>query len=143
MSASRSRKLVDSTFDRARFTARLATQRLGRMLLLRGETESTNDDAWDAASAGAADGAVVIADHQTSGRGREGRTWHDAPGHGLALSVLLQTGCDRTAFATAPLVAGLALARALDAHGVDAELKWPNDLLLGDRKLAGVLCESR
>lgn len=112
-------------------------------MLLRGETESTNDDAWDAASAGAPDGAAVIADHQTRGRGREGRAWHDAPGRGLALSVVLQSGCDRTAFATAPLVAGLALARALDAHGVDAELKWPNDLLLGGRKLAGVLCESR
>ena len=135
--------MVDSTFDRARFTSRLTTQRLGRLLVLHGETESTNDDAWDAAAAGAPDGTVVIADHQTRGRGREGRQWHDVPGRGLALSVLLHPGCDRAAFTTAPLVAGLALARALDAHGVDADLKWPNDLLLGDRKLAGVLCESR
>jgi BirA family biotin operon repressor/biotin-[acetyl-CoA-carboxylase] ligase len=135
--------LVDSTFDRARFASRLTTQRVGRLLVLHGEAESTNDDAWDAAAAGAPDGAVVIADHQTRGRGREGRTWHDAPGRGLALSVLLHPGCDRTAFATAPLVAGLALARGLDAQGVDAELKWPNDLLLAGRKVAGVLCESR
>lgn len=130
-------------FDRARFDARLATRRIGRTLLVRAETGSTNDDAWDAAATGAADGTIVIADHQTSGRGRDHRIWHDAPGRGLALSILLHPGCDRTAVATAPLVVGLALARGLDALGADAELKWPNDLLLGGRKLAGVLCESR
>ena len=131
------------TFDRVRFTARLGTRRIGRALLLRAESRSTNDDAWDAVASGAADGTVVIADHQTRGRGREGRVWHDVPGRGLALSIVLYPGCDRGAFVTAPLVAGLALAQALDTLGVDAELKWPNDLLLGGRKLAGLLCESR
>ena len=135
--------MAEPTFDPRRFNSRLATRRLGRTLLLRGETASTNDDAWDAAAAGAPDGAVVVADHQTRGRGREGRAWLDAPGRGLALSILLHPGHDRSPSATTPLIAGLALARALDAHGVDAELKWPNDLLLGGRKLAGLLCESR
>jgi BirA family biotin operon repressor/biotin-[acetyl-CoA-carboxylase] ligase len=135
--------LAESSFDRARFGSRLATRRIGRTLLLRGETVSTNDDAWDASAAGAADGTTVIADHQTRGRGRDGRGWHDAPGRGLALSILLHPGCDRAAVATAPLVAGLALALGLERLGVDAELKWPNDLLLGGRKLAGLLCESR
>jgi len=135
--------LAEPAFDRARFGARLTTRRLGRTLLVRAETGSTNDDAWDAAAAGAADGTAVVADHQSRGRGRDGRTWVDAPGRALALSLLLVPGCDRGAFATAPLVAGLALARGLDALGVDAELKWPNDLLLAGRKLAGVLCERR
>jgi BirA family transcriptional regulator, biotin operon repressor / biotin---[acetyl-CoA-carboxylase] ligase len=135
--------LAEPTFQRAHFASRLATRRLGRALVLRAETSSTNDDAWDAGAAGAADGTVVIADHQARGRGREGRAWHDAPGRGLALSILLHAGGDRAAFATAPLVAGLALARGLDTLGVDAELKWPNDLLLGGRKLAGLLCEHR
>ena len=135
--------MAESTFDRARFASRLSTRRLGHSLLLRGETASTNDDAWDAAASGARDGMLVIADHQTRGRGRSGRVWLDTPGAGLAMSLLLHPGCDAGAFATAPLVAGLALARALDGLGVDAELKWPNDLLLGGRKLAGMLCESR
>ncbi len=135
--------MAESTFDRARFAARLATRRLGQTLLLRGETASTNDDAWDAGASGARDGTLVIADHQTQGRGRSGRAWVDAPGAGLAMSLLLHPGCDAAAFATTPLVAGLALSRALDGLGVDAELKWPNDLLLGGRKLAGMLCESR
>jgi len=135
--------LAESAFDRSAFNARLATRRLGRTLVLRAVTGSTNDDAWAAANAGAADGTVVIADHQELGRGRDGRAWHDAPGRGLAMSLLLHPGCDRTAFATTPLVVGLALALALDRLGVDADLKWPNDLLLGGRKLAGILCESR
>ena len=135
--------MAEPTFDRARFASRLATRRLGHTLLLRAETTSTNDDAWDAAAAGAKDGTLAIADHQTHGRGRAGRTWHDPPGAALTMSLLLHPGCDGAAFSTAPLVAGLALAKALDGLGVDAELKWPNDLLLGGRKLAGVLCESR
>ena len=119
--------MAEPTFDRARFDSRLATRRLGQAVLLRAETSSTNDDAWDAAAAGAADGTVVIADHQSRGRGREGRAWHDAPGHGLALSILLHPGRDRAAFATAPLVAGppelrdLATSLRLAGHTLDRE----------------------
>jgi len=131
------------SFDRAAFNDRLRTQRLGRTLLVRAATESTNDDAWDAALAGAPDGTVVVADDQTRGRGRDGRMWHQAPGRGLALSVLLHAGCDHAGLTTAPLVAGLALVRALDTFRVETELKWPNDVLVRGRKLAGILCESR
>ena len=135
--------MAEPTFDLARFTAALGTRRLGRRLVRRAETGSTNDDAWDAAFEGAPDGTAVVADVQTRGRGRLGRTWHETPGRGLALSVLLHPGCGGVGVATAPLVAGLALARGLDGLGVESELKWPNDLLLGGRKLAGILCESR
>ncbi|MBI5710114.1 MAG: biotin--[acetyl-CoA-carboxylase] ligase [Candidatus Eisenbacteria bacterium] len=135
--------MADPTFDRARFSERLATRRLGRQLVVRAEVESTNDTAWDALAAGAADGTAVVADAQTRGRGRAGRAWHTAPGRGLALSVLLHQGCDRRQLGVLPLAAGLALARGLEELGVRAALKWPNDLLLGGRKLAGVLCESR
>jgi len=130
-------------FDRAAFNGRLRTQRLGRTLLVRAATGSTNDDAWDAALAGAPDGTVVVADDQTRGRGRDRRVWHQAPGRGLALSVLLHAGCDHAGLSTAPLVAGLALVRALDGCGIATELKWPNDVLARGRKLAGILCESR
>ncbi len=84
-----------------------------------------------------------MADAQPGGRGREGRTWYLAPGKGLALSLVLHQGCDRRQVGTLPLVAGLALARALETLGVVTTLKWPNDLLVGARKLAGILCESR
>ncbi len=131
------------TFDRARFESRLKTRQLGHTLVARAETGSTNDDAWEALQAGAPDGVVVIADHQTRGRGRSGRSWHTTPARGLALSIVLRPGCDRSVISTVPLVAGLALARGLDALGAPTRLKWPNDLLIGDRKVAGILCESR
>lgn len=135
--------MAEPTFDRARFLSRLATRTLGRHLVARASVESTNDAAWDALALGAPDGTVMVADEQTRGRGRAGRVWHLAPGEGLALSVLLQGGCERRALGVLPLGAGLALARALERLGVAVELKWPNDLLRGGRKLSGILCESR
>jgi BirA family biotin operon repressor/biotin-[acetyl-CoA-carboxylase] ligase len=132
-----------STFDRVRFGSRLATRRLGRTLVARAEVGSTNDEAWEALALGAPDGAVVIADVQTRGRGRAGRAWHTAPGRGLALSLLLRPEGDRHALELLPLAAGLALARALETLGSAPSLKWPNDVLLQGRKVAGVLCESR
>jgi BirA family transcriptional regulator, biotin operon repressor / biotin---[acetyl-CoA-carboxylase] ligase len=132
-----------STFDRARFSSRLATRRLGRSLVTRAEVGSTNDEAWEALAGDAPDGTVVIADAQTRGRGRAGRAWHTAPGRALALSVLLREGCERRALGLLPLAAGLAAARALEALGAAPALKWPNDVLLDGRKVAGVLCESR
>ena len=144
--------MAESSFDRAHFTRALRTGRLGHVLFTRAEVESTNDEVWDLAQQGADEGACVVADAQTRGRGRQGRAWHTAPGKGLALSVLLHAGCDppgragadsRVRFGTAPLVAGLALATAFDALGLEARLKWPNDLLMGGRKVSGILAEGR
>ena len=130
-------------FDRARYTARLGTRRLGQALLVRETTASTNDDAWEALGS-LGDGAAVIALAQTAGRGRSGRTWAQVPGKGLALSVALRLGCDLRQAGAIPLAAGLAVVRATHALGVPAaRLKWPNDVLVGGAKLAGVLCEVR
>jgi BirA family biotin operon repressor/biotin-[acetyl-CoA-carboxylase] ligase len=132
-----------STFDRVRFGSRLTTRRLGRTLLARAVAGSTNDEAWEALAVDAPDGTVVVADAQTRGRGRAGRAWHTAPGRALALSVLLHQGCDRRTLGLLPLAAGLAVAQALETLGAAPALKWPNDVLLRGRKVAGVLCESR
>jgi BirA family biotin operon repressor/biotin-[acetyl-CoA-carboxylase] ligase len=134
---------AESTFDRASFASALRTRRLGHVLFARAEVDSTNDVAWELAQRGADDGTCVVAEVQIRGRGRHGRSWHTAPGHGLALSLLLHPGGDRAVLATVPLVAGLGLARALEGMGVAARLKWPNDLLVGGRKISGVLVESR
>ncbi len=132
-----------STFDRAAFEARLRTRTLGRSLIARSEVPSTNDLAWEGLASGVPEGTVVIADAQTRGRGRGGRTWLSPPGLGLALSVAVVPGCDPGSAGTLPLIAGLALARGLDTLGARADLKWPNDLMLSGRKLAGILCEGR
>src|SRR5947208_2495271 len=85
----RSRKLDEMSFDAGACRSRLDTRWIGRRLEVWPELESTNDEAWDLLAAGAAVGTVIVADVQTRGRGRSGRTWHHAPRRGLALSVLL------------------------------------------------------
>lgn len=107
-------------------------------------TRSTNDDVRALADTGAPAGSLVIAEHQTAGRGRVGREWQDRPGKSLLFSILLRpAACRDPAPGTAPLRIGLALARALRAaSGADIRLKWPNDLVVADRKLAGILCEA-
>lgn len=86
------------------------------------------------------EGAVAVAEHQTAGRGRERRRWDDVPGRSLLLSLLLRPPVGAPAEQLA-LVAGLAVAETVEARRDDASLKWPNDVLLGGRKVAGVLLE--
>ena len=101
------------------------------------EVDSTNRVAADLARAGAADGVVVGADHQTAGRGRRGRTWESRPGASLLVSVLL-----RPAPPLVSLAAGVAAAEACEAvAAVPIRLKWPNDVLSGGEKVGGILCE--
>jgi BirA family biotin operon repressor/biotin-[acetyl-CoA-carboxylase] ligase len=104
-------------------------------------TDSTNRVAMDAARAGAPGGLVVVADTQTAGRGRQGRSWLDSEGSLLA-SFLLRTSVparDAWAFSFVAGLAALHVARTEDV--ASAWLKWPNDLWVGDRKAGGVLCE--
>lgn len=107
-----------------------------------GEVGSTNDVAADLARDGAAEGVVVVADHQTAGRGRWGRAWTARPGSSLLVSVILRPPPDRFPLTLIPLACGLAAADAcLDAAGFAPGLKWPNDLVVGGAKLGGILTE--
>lgn len=102
-------------------------------------TESTNADVASAARSGAPEGLVVAAEFQNGGRGRLSRTWVSPPRAGLTFSVLLRPP---TLSGWLPLLVGVAVVRALrERGGVQATVKWPNDVLVGDRKLAGILCE--
>jgi BirA family biotin operon repressor/biotin-[acetyl-CoA-carboxylase] ligase len=87
---------------------------------------------------GGPDGRVLVADHQSAGRGRLGRTWESPPGTSLLFSVLVRDIAPDRAPLTG-LAAGVAVARSVD--GIDPTLKWPNDVLVGGRKLAGILGE--
>lgn len=124
-----------------------------RRLELLAETGSTNADAVAAARSGEPEGLVVVAERQTSGRGRRGRVWQSPPRAGLATSVLLRPGeadAERgwapvpvTGYGWLPLLAGVALAEAVRLLAeLDARLKWPNDLLVDGAKCAGVLAEA-
>ena len=108
---------------------------LGRPRLHLRATTSTNDRARELATAGAPHGTLVTASEQTAGRGRQGRTWAAPAGQALLCSLVL-----RSADPLLPLRAGLAVA---DVAGAAARVKWPNDVLLDGRKLAGVLVEAR
>jgi BirA family biotin operon repressor/biotin-[acetyl-CoA-carboxylase] ligase len=105
---------------------------------------STNDEAFRRAAEGAPSGLVVAADTQTAGRGRQGRTWQDAPGRSLLFSLLLRPAVPMASW---PLL-GLAMAASVaeagsEATGATLAVKWPNDVLWRGRKLCGVLAESR
>jgi BirA family biotin operon repressor/biotin-[acetyl-CoA-carboxylase] ligase len=117
--------------------------RLGHPLVLKVLTGSTNDDARALANAGAGHGTAVLADAQTAGRGRLGRTWSSPPGENLYLSIVWRAGLDRVEPPLLALGAGLAVSEALDAFTpTPTVVKWPNDVRHGGRKLAGLLGEA-
>ena len=104
---------------------------------------STSDVARRLAESGAPAGTTVIADEQRAGRGRSGRAWSSPPGLGLWLSMVARPG-ELAAQAALPLLVGLEVVRALDGtlEPGAVRIKWPNDLLVGGRKLGGILCEA-
>jgi BirA family transcriptional regulator, biotin operon repressor / biotin---[acetyl-CoA-carboxylase] ligase len=129
----------------------IAMPRLGRLatsVIYCPTVGSTNDVAVMLAARGACEGAVVVADAQTAGRGRRGREWFSPSGSGLYVSVVLTPGRardERAARATrlVTLAAGVALAEAVaTATGLGVDVKWPNDLYVAGRKLAGILAEA-
>ena len=122
--------------DEAGQEARFPAVRLKRVA----RTRSTQDIVLHAARSGAAEGLCCLAGEQTAGRGRQGRAWSAPPGSALLVSVLLRRS--PAVASGVPFAAGLALVDALAATaGVSAGLKWPNDVLVQGRKLAGILCE--
>lgn len=113
-----------------------------REIIVVERTTSTNADLAAAARAGEAEGAVLVAELQTAGRGRRERRWSAPPRASLALSVLLRPGVPVARRSWLPLLAGVAVASAVRrVTGIDAELKWPNDVLAEGRKLSGILAE--
>ncbi|HSK18524.1 MAG TPA: biotin--[acetyl-CoA-carboxylase] ligase [Longimicrobiales bacterium] len=108
------------------------------------EAGSTNDIARALAEQGAPAGQLVMTEHQTAGRGRMRRPWSDSPGRSLLLSFVLRPEpVQPGAPGTAPVRVGIAIAAALhEAAGIDARIKWPNDVVVDGRKLAGILCEA-
>jgi BirA family biotin operon repressor/biotin-[acetyl-CoA-carboxylase] ligase len=106
-------------------------------------TTSTNDEAKRAAKLGAPHGATWVAEEQTAGRGRQRRAWWSLPGENLLFSVLLREGLAPRRLPQIALVAGLAVRDTVArAAGVEAMIKWPNDVLVGGKKIAGVLVEA-
>jgi BirA family biotin operon repressor/biotin-[acetyl-CoA-carboxylase] ligase len=106
-----------------------------------GECDSTNTQLMHLAEAGAPSGSVMVADRQTAGRGRRGRTWYSSSGHSLTFSLLWRFPASSSAPEALSLVIGLCLQRVLQVSGIAVSVKWPNDILCNQRKIAGTLIE--
>jgi BirA family transcriptional regulator, biotin operon repressor / biotin---[acetyl-CoA-carboxylase] ligase len=118
---------------------RLVTDRVGFQIYLFGEVTSTNDVLRRLAARGTSDGTVVLAEAQTMGRGRFGKPWYSPPGVNLYASVLLRPSIQPAAAPTYAFIASLALTDAIWAEGSPAAIKWPNDILIDERKVGGAL----
>ena len=125
-----------------RDTRRLDTRHLGQSILLFDEVPSTNDLAAGFAGDPNATGTVFVAEHQTNGRGQYGRLWQARPGTSLLLSVLLVPPAELRRPVILTAWAAVAIAEAIrELAGVQARIKWPNDLLIRGKKVCGILIE--
>jgi BirA family biotin operon repressor/biotin-[acetyl-CoA-carboxylase] ligase len=131
-------------FDLAAIEAALAATICSGKLHFSPVTDSTNSDAQSAARSGAPHGSVYFADEQLAGRGRGDHAWLSDSGVGLYVSVLLRPRVPLLRLPLLPLAAGLAAVDAIHAvTGLTVDLRWPNDLLIGPRKVGGILVEAK
>ena len=115
---------------------------LGHTIHRLGEVVSTQIEAARQAADGASEGTVVTATHQSAGRGRRGRPWLDAPGQSLLMSIVLRPPIPPGLAPQLSLVAAVAVADALGLAGATAAIRWPNDVMVGKRKICGLLPEA-
>ncbi len=131
-------------YDTARMRVKQSSRIFGRVLEYHERVRSTNDVILDMAEQAAPHGTVCLADEQSAGRGRRGFGWFSPPGCGIWASVLLRPRLSAARTPSLTLCAAAAVAPVLEtASGESVEIKWPNDLLMGGRKVAGILAESR
>lgn len=122
--------------------AQIRTEIIGREILVFDQTSSTNDVIEHMARSQAAEGVVVFAESQTKGRGRQGRAWVSPRGKGLWFSALLRPKFKPAAAARITVAASVGVARAIHkTTGLDARIKWPNDVTVAGKKVAGILTE--
>jgi BirA family biotin operon repressor/biotin-[acetyl-CoA-carboxylase] ligase len=117
---------------------------IGRRVIARDQVASTMDEIDSLAAEGEAEGLVVVAEEQTAGRGRAGRSWQAPAGTTLLCSILLRPAMPSDRLTTLPLLVGVAVAEAIEAVApVTCQLKWPNDVWIEGRKVAGILITAR
>jgi BirA family biotin operon repressor/biotin-[acetyl-CoA-carboxylase] ligase len=133
---------IPSDLAPEKIQAALRSRLIGRPLEVLVEVGSTNDTAMAAGRAGAPEGLAILADRQTAGRGRRGRAWASPPGVGLYTSILLRPAQPLAQASLLTLAGGLAVAEAIsEVADREVRLKWPNDVLVDGRKVAGILTE--
>ncbi|MBW2630539.1 MAG: biotin--[acetyl-CoA-carboxylase] ligase [Deltaproteobacteria bacterium] len=134
---------MDLKFNKTNLEKLVSDGLIGNRIHFFDELDSTNNHAVSLAGDGAGEGEVVIADCQTAGRGRlRDRVWHSPPGRNLYTSIILRPDIQPASAQGLTLVAGVAVTELLSGY-CPVALKWPNDILAGDRKISGILTEMR
>ncbi len=122
----------------------LRTEELGKQIEYYQRIGSTNKEAWELIDLEEArHGTIIITDNQLSGKGRTGNAWFMSPSKGLAMSIILKKSISIQDGLLIPIAVGVAIAKALENRGGNPKLKWPNDILINNKKCGGVLCETR
>jgi BirA family transcriptional regulator, biotin operon repressor / biotin---[acetyl-CoA-carboxylase] ligase len=134
-------KLIHGPLNPFILSKGLGTESLGCNFVVRQQVDSTNNLAKELAKSGAVNGTVIVAEEQLGGKGRQGRNWVSPKG-GIWMSIVLRPQIELKDAACYTLLTGVAAARGLrDATGIQVGIKWPNDLLLNDKKIGGILTE--
>ena len=124
-----------------RFDELLKTKALGRNAVFLENVDSTNIKAKYMAQSGCPNGQLVVSEHQLEGRGRRGKSWSDEVGESICMSLVLRPSILSELAPRYPLATALALYEALKPMGIEAKIKWPNDLMYYGKKLSGILLE--
>lgn len=134
---------VHNNISKGKIEAFLDTVWLGKQITVLSSTTSTNDVAKRMAlTEDAAHGAVILAEHQTSGRGRMGRQWQNTAGKDICMSLVLWPDIKISKAPLLALATAVGVSDALEQTGIKNAIKWPNDILCGGKKLSGILLES-
>ena len=123
--------------------ANLKTKNLGQQIEYYTRLRSTNKEAWNLSNNGAQSGAIVITDNQYEGKGRNNRHWLSISNKSLTFSILINKTIPAELIAWIPLISSISIKKALSNFNINIVLKWPNDLILDNKKLGGILCESK
>ncbi|MCX5680233.1 MAG: biotin--[acetyl-CoA-carboxylase] ligase, partial [Candidatus Omnitrophica bacterium] len=135
---------IPDSFIPSELKWKLETKLIGKLILSYKKIDSTNDSAYALAEKGIAEGTVVIAEEQAKGKGRHGRKWESPPKSGVYMSCVIRPEMAPNEIAKITLVAAVAMAKAIRRFtGLEAMIKWPNDILVNNRKVCGILTEMK
>lgn len=121
----------------------LSTDFIGQIIQYYSKLDSTNTKAWELIAKNSENGTVVITDDQLKGRGRQSNKWNSIPGKSLTFSIIMYPKALPSQINLYSLIVGLAITDCLIENNIQAQLKWPNDILINEKKVGGILCESK
>ena len=121
----------------------LRTKELGKKVEYYNRLDSTNEEAWELSEQGYQHGSIIITENQTKGKGRQNNSWSTVAGKSLAFTLILDKEYSNSSSSFISLVAGISIVESIMKRGVDCFLKWPNDIFASNKKIGGILCESK